>query len=880
LLKAAHFLVSRGIAAGQPNFCKFLLISASLTIHCGVAFAQSSLLARKASDASQFKIEKLNVRSTAPLYDPFHITVSNSTAYLTDYANSVIKQIPLVDGSTAVLAGQTGEFGSADGTVVAARFGQPAGIWSDGANVYVTDAYFDTIRKISLSTEQVTTLAGSATAPSGSTDGIGSAARFRSPLGIWGDGTYLYVCDSLNFTIRRLHIGLNQVTTLAGKAGNRGTADGNKSRGRFYAPTSAWGNGGYLYVGDGSAVRKVTIATGDVETVSGDPGVSAYVDGTASEARFGFITGIWGDGSSLFVADSGNDAIRKVSLQTGSVTTVSSFVDGNGKQAVFDSPAGLTGSGGLMYIADRNNRIIWKALPVPVVTTGVSPASATPATRAANSGVTTTASTPKTPPSNSVNTTSRAVRTSSPPPASQFNFQLQGGGVSRTTPGVNETVTTGYAPLTVGCCATPAGFALMSYRKGGILLSEATLPLSQVLRSGRIAVQMNDAVGTGLIASNPGTDAVTLTFHVTDENGENLYSGTMSIPARVQMSAMLNQSPFAPAGQAKIDLTRARTFTFSSSGPIGMAAIRAFTNEHWDLLFTSVPVVPLGTTDSFPNVFAHFVTGGGWNAQLELVNPTDNLLSGVATFFNGNVPGVQNGTPREQVAYSIPPRSAVTIQPSGASSTVQPGWIRVTPSSGMPSPSGFVTLSFQTGGITTSRTAIPATTVGSSFRLFVEASGDPGRPGSSQSAFGISNPADDSATVGFQLFGLDGTPAGPQASLIVPAHNHTTMFLNQLPGFENLQSSFQGFLQITGQSIAVVGLKVRYNERGDLVVVTTPPAGSESLAPYAKSLFPYFADGGGFTTQFLLFSPTPGQDITGSLSFIDSAGNPLPVPTR
>ena len=151
---------------------------------------------------------------------------------------------------------------------------------------------------------------------------------------------------------------------------------------------------------------------------------------------------------------------------------------------------------------------------------------------------------------------------------------------------------------------------------------------------------------------------------------------------------------------------------------------------------------------------------------------------------------------------------------------------------------------------------------------------------SSQSAFGISNPANDSATVGFQLFGLDGTPAGPQASLIVPAHNHTTMFLNQLPGFENLQGSFQGFLQITGQSIAVVGLKVRYNERGDLVVVTTPPAGSESLAPYAKSLFPYFADGGGFTTQFLLFYPTPGQDITGSLSFIDSAGNPLPLPTR
>ena len=880
MLKAAHFLFARGIAPGQQNFSKFLLIAASLTIHCGDAFAQSSLLARTASDPSQFKIEKLNVHSSAPIYDPFHITVSNSTAYLTDYANSVIKQIPLAGGSTAVLAGQTSEFGSVDGTIVAARFGQPAGIWSDGANVYVTDAYFDTIRKISLSTQQVTTLAGSATAPSGSTDGIGSGARFRSPLGIWGDGTYLYVCDSLNFTIRRVHIGLNHVTTLAGKAGNRGTADGNNSRARFYAPTSAWGNGGYLYVGDGSAVRKVTIATGDVETVSGNPAISAYVDGPSLEARFGFITGIWGDGSNLFVADSGNDTIRKVSLQTGSVTTVTSFVDGNGKQAVFDSPAGVTGSGGVMYIADRNNRIIWKALPVSTLTTGGSPAPPTVATHASNSGGTTILSTPKTPLSPSVSTISRAVRPSVPPSASQFNFQLQGGGVSRTTPGVNETVTTGYAPLTVGCCATPAGLALMSYRKGGVLLSEVTLPLSQELRSGRIGVQMNEVVNTGLIATNPSADAVTLTFQVADENGENLYSGTMYIPARLQMAAMLNQSPFAPAGHTKIDLTKARTFSFSSSSPIGMAAIRAFTNEHSDLLFTSVPVVPLGTGDSSPKVFAHFVTGGGWKAQLELVNPTDSSLSGVAMFFNGNAAGVQNGTLREQVAYNIPPRSAVTIQPTGASAEVQPGWIRVTPSGGMPSPSGFVTLSFQINGVTTARTAIPATPIGSSFRLFVETSGEAGRPGSSQSAFAISNPSDDSATVGFQLFRFDGTPAGPQASLIVPAHNHTAMFLNQLAGFENLQSPFQGFLQISGQLISVVSLKLRYNERGDLVVVTTPPGTSESLPQYNKPLFPYFADGGGFTTQFVLFSPTPGQDFSGSLSFVDSAGNPIPLPTR
>ena len=107
------------------------------------------------------------------------------------------------------------------------------------------------------------------------------------------------------------------------------------------------------------------------------------------------------------------------------------------------------------------------------------------------------------------------------------------------------------------------------------------------------------------------------------------------------------------------------------------------------------------------------------------------------------------------------------------------------------------------------------------------------------------------------------------------------MFLNQLQGFENLQSPFQGFLQISGPAIAVVSLKLRYNERGDLVVVTTPPAAPESTAAvYTKSLFPYFADGGGFTTQFLLFSQAPGLNYSGSLTFVDSAGNPLPLPVR
>src|SRR5262249_54511215 len=148
---------------------------------------------------------------------------------------------------------------------------------------------------------------------SGYVDGIGAAARFQSPRGIWGDGTNLYVCDSLNFTLRKIVIATGQVTTLAGLAQFRGTGDGVGSAARFYGPTDIWGDGVNLYVADGSAIRKVSIATGQVQTIDGSPAAAAYADSpVGSNARFSFISGLWGDGSNLFVADSGNDVIRKI----------------------------------------------------------------------------------------------------------------------------------------------------------------------------------------------------------------------------------------------------------------------------------------------------------------------------------------------------------------------------------------------------------------------------------------------------------------------------------------------------------------------------------------------------------------------------------------
>jgi ribosomal protein S11 len=150
--------------------------------------------------------------------------------------------------------------GTTDGMGAAAKFNFPQGITTDGRNLYVADTGNNTIRKIVISTGAVTTLAGSA-GQKGSADGTGAAARFDVPAGITTDGTNLYVADSSNNTIRKIVISTGAVTTLAGSAGlgQAGSADGRGAAARFCRPQGITTDGNSLYVSDtcNNAIRKI-----------------------------------------------------------------------------------------------------------------------------------------------------------------------------------------------------------------------------------------------------------------------------------------------------------------------------------------------------------------------------------------------------------------------------------------------------------------------------------------------------------------------------------------------------------------------------------------------------------------------------------------------
>ena len=138
-----------------------------------------------------------------------------------------------------------------DGTGAAARFSGQAASPATARATSTSPIGNSTIRKVVIATGVVTTLAGTA-GQSGSADGTGAAARFNGPNGIASDGAgNLYVADSDNYTIRKVVIATGAVTTFAGAAGQSGSTDGTGAAARFYYPAGIASDGaGNLYVAD------------------------------------------------------------------------------------------------------------------------------------------------------------------------------------------------------------------------------------------------------------------------------------------------------------------------------------------------------------------------------------------------------------------------------------------------------------------------------------------------------------------------------------------------------------------------------------------------------------------------------------------------------
>jgi len=172
--------------------------------------------------------------------------------------------------------------------------------------VYVADTSSCTVRKITPA-GAVSTLAGLAGHP-GSSDGLGGQARFWNPHGVAADSAgNIYVADTGNNTIRKI-TAAGLVSTLAGRAGSPGLADGGPGLSQLRHPQNLAvdNTSGRIYVADTDNLAiRVLSSTGALTTlaVAGDLG---HPDALA-------VDGL----GNLYVADTINNVIRKVALADG-----------------------------------------------------------------------------------------------------------------------------------------------------------------------------------------------------------------------------------------------------------------------------------------------------------------------------------------------------------------------------------------------------------------------------------------------------------------------------------------------------------------------------------------------------------------------------------
>lgn len=258
----------------------------------------------------------------------------NGDGYLADTGNHLIRKV--ADDTVTTFAGTAEAAGESNGTGTAASFESPEGLALDPlGNLYVADTGNATIRKIT-ALGVVTAFAGTAD-QIGNTNATGAAARFNLPCALCFDPAgNLYVVDRGNHTIRKI-TPAGVVTTLAGKADTAGHKDGsgiaaifNTPRGIVYEPVTK-----ALFVTDSgnNVIRKVTL-TGTVTPHAGSPGVEGYADGLLANARFIEPMGITTVGNGILIV--GDKVLRQIN-PNGVVGAVTGYVDLNG----LDQPVAL-----------------------------------------------------------------------------------------------------------------------------------------------------------------------------------------------------------------------------------------------------------------------------------------------------------------------------------------------------------------------------------------------------------------------------------------------------------------------------------------------------------------------------------------------------------
>jgi len=314
--------------------------------------------------------------TSASLNFPVGVAVDAArNLYIADFGNHRIRKVS-PSGTISTVAGNgVYKFGGDGGPAVSASLNWPVKVAVDAAgNLYIADIYNNRIRRVSPS-GTISTVAGGGTWAFSGDGGPATSASLALPVDVAADAAgNLYIADMNNNRVRKVSPG-GIITTVAGNAAQRYSGDGGPatSASLFLPHGVAVDSSGNLYIADqyNNRIRKVS-AGGIITTVAGN-GAKAFSGdgGPAANASLAAPVGVAVDGSgNLYIADWGNNRLRKVSA-AGTITTVAgngiAGFSGDGGPATSASLSWPEGVGvdaaGNLYIADSNNERIRKVSP-------------------------------------------------------------------------------------------------------------------------------------------------------------------------------------------------------------------------------------------------------------------------------------------------------------------------------------------------------------------------------------------------------------------------------------------------------------------------------------------------------------------------------------
>jgi sugar lactone lactonase YvrE len=313
--------------------------------------------------------------------------------YIADTTNNRIRKVTAGTFVVTTVAGN-GTLGlSGDGAAAtSAELAYPYGVAVDSAgNIYIADTSNQRIRKVTASTGIITTIAGGG--PYSQTYGDGGSATsavLYDPLGVALDAAgNVYIADPGESRIRKVTAATGIITTVAGGSSSYGfSGDGGPatSAGLGDPAGLAIDSAGDIYIADGNRIREVFASSGYIFTIAGSGSYGFSGDGgpaTSAALYPGYPTGLAVDSAgNLYIADGGNNRIRKVAAGTGIISTVAGDYffgySGDGGPAIdaeLNFPNGVSvDKNGSLYISDAGNYVIREVSTAPPLLPHYTPA--------------------------------------------------------------------------------------------------------------------------------------------------------------------------------------------------------------------------------------------------------------------------------------------------------------------------------------------------------------------------------------------------------------------------------------------------------------------------------------------------------------------------